>query len=143
MNWDYDLVIVGGGAAGMSAAQYGARANLKTLLIEQTAPGGQALLIDHLENYPGYLEPRSGYDFAEAMRGQAELFGAEIRTSQVEAVVRHSDHFEVRTDSETIRAATLVAATGAIAAHAAAQYIDELKSRESALAAVAEPVAAF
>jgi thioredoxin reductase (NADPH) len=113
MNWDYDLVIVGGGAAGMSAAQYGARANLKTLMLEQTAPGGQALLIDHLENYPGYLEPRSGYDFAEAMRAQAELFGAEIRTAQVEAVVKRSDHFEVRTDSGTISAGALVAATGA------------------------------
>ncbi|MDA8425593.1 MAG: FAD-dependent oxidoreductase [Treponema sp.] len=111
--WDYDLVIIGGGAAGLSAAQYGARANLRTLLLEQTAPGGQALLIDHLENYPGYLEPRSGYDFAEAMRGQAELFGAEIRTAQVEAVERRSGRFELRTDTGLIRAAAVVAATGA------------------------------
>ena len=49
----YDLVILGAGAAGLGAAQYGARANLKTLVIEEMAPGGQALLIDKLENYPG------------------------------------------------------------------------------------------
>ena len=55
MDIDYDLVIIGGGAAGMSAAQYGARANLKTLLVEEMAVGGQALLIDALENYPGVM----------------------------------------------------------------------------------------
>ncbi|MBP7106360.1 MAG: FAD-binding protein, partial [Spirochaetia bacterium] len=53
----YDFAIIGAGAAGLSAAQYGARANLSTIVIEELAPGGQALFIDKLENYPGILEP--------------------------------------------------------------------------------------
>jgi len=53
---DADLLIIGAGPAGLTAAQYGARANLKVLVIEQLAPGGQALLIDVLENYPGNVE---------------------------------------------------------------------------------------
>ncbi|MBL8966639.1 MAG: FAD-binding protein, partial [Spirochaetaceae bacterium] len=61
MDTRFDLIVVGGGAAGLAAAQYGARANLSTLLVEEMAPGGQALLIDGLENYPGILTPVSGY----------------------------------------------------------------------------------
>ena len=76
MDSEYDLIVIGGGAAGLSAAQYGARANLKTLLVEELAAGGQALLIDALENYPGVMGPVSGYDFSEVMRVQAEDFGA-------------------------------------------------------------------
>ena len=82
----YELVIIGAGAAGLAAAQYGARANLKTLVIEEMAPGGQALLIDQLENYPGILESVSGYDLAETMRAQAERFGAEFMTASVGTV---------------------------------------------------------
>ncbi|HTX73066.1 MAG TPA: FAD-dependent oxidoreductase [Rectinemataceae bacterium] len=113
MKDDYDLVIVGGGAAGLSAAQYGARANLRTLLLEETAPGGQALLIDHLENYPGCVEQRSGYDFANAMREQAERFGAEMRTGQVGAVVRRGGGFEIDEEGGRLRSAAVIAATGA------------------------------
>jgi thioredoxin reductase len=75
---DADVLILGAGPAGLSAAQYGSRANLKALVIEQLSPGGQVLSIDKLENYPGDLNPRSGYDFAEDMRKQAENFGAQI-----------------------------------------------------------------
>ena len=70
---NFDLIVIGGGAAGLSAAQYGARANLKTLLVEELAAGGQALLIDALENYPGVMGPVSGYDLSEVMRVQAEV----------------------------------------------------------------------
>ena len=55
---DADLIIIGAGPAGLTAAQYGARANLRVLVIEQLAPGGQALMIDVLENYPGNVEQR-------------------------------------------------------------------------------------
>jgi thioredoxin reductase (NADPH) len=81
--YDADLLILGAGPAGLSAAQYGARANLKTLVLEQMAPGGQALNIAVLENYPGNVArgdapPRSGFDFCEDLYTQAKAFGAEF-----------------------------------------------------------------
>ena len=87
MDSEYDLIVIGGGAAGLAAAQYGARANLKTLLVEELAAGGQALLIDALENYPGVMGPVSGYDLSETMRKQAEAFG-DWRREQITRLVR-------------------------------------------------------
>ena len=83
-----DCIIIGGGAAGLSAAQYGARANLDTLLVEEMATGGQALLIDGLENYPGLVQPVNGYEFSEGMRRQAERFGATFITASVTAILK-------------------------------------------------------
>jgi thioredoxin reductase (NADPH) len=82
---DADLLIIGAGPAGLTAAQYGARANLSTLVLEQLAPGGQALLIDRLENYPGHLPGaggavKSGFDFSQDLYRQAESFGARFMT---------------------------------------------------------------
>lgn len=113
MDRSYELVIIGAGAAGLSAAQYGARANLKTLVVEEMAPGGQALLIDQLENYPGILEPISGYDLAETMRAQAERFGAEFMITSVEKVEKHDGNFDIATTDGLVRAEAVIIATGA------------------------------
>ncbi len=113
MEASYELVIIGAGVAGLSAAQYGARANLKTLVIEEMAPGGQALLIDILENYPGILEPVSGFDLAETMRAQAERFGAEFMSTSVEKVEKQGTGFIVRSSDGVLRAEALIVATGA------------------------------
>ena len=113
MEASYELVIIGAGAAGLAAAQYGARANLKTLVIEEMAPGGQALLIDVLENYPGILEPVSGFDLAEAMRTQAERFGAEFMSTSVEKVEKQGTGFIVRSSDGVLRAEAVIVATGA------------------------------
>jgi len=86
MSETIDLLIIGAGAAGLGAAQYGARANLRTVVLEELAHGGQALLIDKLENYPGLPEPVDGYTWSETMRRQAEEFGAEIRSSSVSSI---------------------------------------------------------
>lgn len=110
---EYDLIVVGGGAAGLAAAQYGARANLHTLVVEEMAAGGQALLIDGLENYPGIPGPVSGYDFSEAMRKQAESFGAEFLSASVSSLRKEGDHFEVATSEGSLRALALILATGA------------------------------
>jgi len=110
---DKDLIIIGAGAAGLSAAQYGARANLRTLVIEEMAPGGQALLIDHLENYPGYADPKSGFEFAQDMHRQAEKFGAEFVTDTVLSLTKEGDLFTVETGSGKLTAPTVVLATGA------------------------------
>lgn len=113
MESEYDLVVIGAGAAGLSAAQYGARAGLSTLLVEEIAPGGQALLIDGLENYPALVGPVSGYDFAEAMRAQAESFGVSFLTATVDSLLKKDERFVLETSEGTIRSLTVVLATGA------------------------------
>jgi thioredoxin reductase (NADPH) len=113
MDNDYDLVVIGGGAAGMAAAQYGARANLKTLLVEEMAVGGQALLIDALENYPGVMGPVSGYDLSETMRKQAEAFGSGFLTATVSSLAKEGKAFKLETSEGPLSAKTVILATGA------------------------------
>ncbi|MDR2094697.1 MAG: FAD-dependent oxidoreductase [Treponema sp.] len=88
MEPDADVIIVGAGPAGLSAAQYGARANLDVLVLEQLVPGGQAAAIDVLENYPGNFSAagapaRTGQEFALDMHKQAEAFGARFESGVV------------------------------------------------------------
>lgn len=129
MDASYDLVIVGAGAAGLGAAQYGARANLKTLVLEEMAHGGQALLIDKLENYPGQVEPVDGYTWSEAMKTQAESFGAEIVTTSVESVRKEGDQFIVTTGDGIVMAKAVIAATGAKHRHLGTKGEEELGGR--------------
>jgi thioredoxin reductase (NADPH) len=113
MKTERELIIVGGGSAGLSAAQYGARANLDVLLIEEMAPGGQALLIDELENYPGIVDPINGYDFSEKLRDQAERFGAEFLTASVSSIRKEGETFVLDTTEGEFRALAVILATGA------------------------------
>jgi len=120
-----DLIIIGAGPAGLTAAQYGARANLKVLVIEQLAPGGQVLLIDALENYPGNAgqfdssgnetaPPKSGYEFAMDLHKQAEGFGASFLTGQVVSLKKEDGFFIVALDDGALlKAASVIMATGA------------------------------
>ncbi len=108
-----DLVIIGGGIAGLTAAQYGARSNLSTLVIEEMAPGGQALLIADLENYPGFPEPVNGFQFSMDMHKQAQKFGAEFLTASVKGIVKEGNTFQIETSKEKVAAKTVVIATGA------------------------------
>ncbi|MDR2478973.1 MAG: FAD-dependent oxidoreductase [Treponema sp.] len=120
-----DLIIVGAGPAGLTAAQYGARANLKVTVIEQLAPGGQVLLIDILENYPGNVErldaegkitagPRNGFDFADDLRRQAQSFGASFLSGSVHFLKKEGDLFTASlADGEALKAPAVIIATGA------------------------------
>lgn len=119
---NYDVVIIGGGAAGMTAAQYAARANLRALVIEEKAEGGQAVYIDRLENYPGVPDPVNGVDFALAMKKQAEQFGAEFMRAKVTGIEKSGDAYEISTEntgatgaaeSGRLHAPTVILATGA------------------------------
>lgn len=112
MDARYELIIVGAGVAGLAAAQYGARANLKTLVIEEMAPGGQALLIDQLENYPGILEPVNGYDLSETMRTQAERFGAVFTSASVTSIQKQGKEFRIETSEGTFLSDAVIVATG-------------------------------
>lgn len=110
---DYDLIIIGSGPAGLSAAQYGARANLKTLVIENAATGGQVLNINEFENYPGVFPAVRGNEFINTMVEQAKTFGAEFLTSTVTSIDKVKNQFIVKTDKGELRSLTLVIATGA------------------------------
>lgn len=129
MKLNYDLIVIGGGAAGLSAAQYGARANLDILLVEEMAPGGQALLIDGLENYPGLPEPVNGYDFAENMRKQAEGFGAQFLTASVSSLRKEGKEFVVASTEGELRAPAVILATGSKHRHLGAPGEERLSGR--------------
>jgi thioredoxin reductase (NADPH) len=109
---DADLIIIGAGPAGLTAAQYGARANLKVLVVEQMGPGGQALVIDVLENYPGNIDQKSGYEFAVALHSQAESFGASFLTGSVNSLKKEGCFLIGLADGKTLSAASVILATG-------------------------------
>lgn len=109
----YDFAIIGAGAAGLAAAQYGARANLKTLVIEEMGAGGQALLIDNLENYPGIVEPIDGYEFSERMRTQAERFGSAFLDASISGIKKADGRFILETNAGIVESLTVLIATGA------------------------------
>jgi thioredoxin reductase (NADPH) len=112
MQPEWDLVVVGGGPAGMTAAQYGARANLKTLVIEELAPGGLVLLISEMENYPGFPEPVNGYDFSEKMRQQTENFGATFKVATAKSLRKEGNVFTLETSEGPVTSWTVVISTG-------------------------------
>jgi thioredoxin reductase (NADPH) len=125
----YDLAVIGAGAAGLTAAQYGARANLSTLVIEQTANGGQCLQIDGLENYPGFPEPINGYEFTERFERQARQFGAQFLIAGVSRMDKPGDVFELETSEGLITARTVILATGARHRHLGVPGEKELAGR--------------
>lgn len=129
MSMKTELAIIGAGAAGMTAAQYGARANLKTLVIEEMAPGGTALLIDNLENYPGIIGPVSGFDLSETMRTQAERFGAEFLSASVLSLAKEGNAFMIGTSEGTVEADAVILATGSKYRHLGVPGEKELTGR--------------
>jgi len=113
MKADRDVIIIGAGTAGLTAAQYAARANLNTLLLEELAAGGQCLIIDNLENYPGFPDPLPGIELTQRFEEQARNFGAEILTSSVQSVSKKGNLFTVDTDNGPLTSPTVIVATGA------------------------------
>lgn len=109
----YDFIIIGAGVAGLAAAQYAARGGLKTLVLDLSLPGGQALTIPNLENYPGLFPSISGTDFCQNMKAQAESFGAEIVQASVKAIDKVENTFRVETIKEKYLGYTVLIATGA------------------------------
>ena len=109
----YDVIIIGGGGAGLTAAIYTSRARLATLLFEKLTPGGQIALTDIVENYPGFPEGVTGGEVSGKMEAQAKRYGTEVRYEEVKAVLKKNSEFEIRTSSGTARARSVILAAGA------------------------------
>lgn len=109
-----DLIIVGAGPAGLTAAIYTAREGINPLLIEKGAVGGQAATTWTIENYPGFPEPITGQDFAKRLREQALEYGSEINfPSEVKEIKREGKYITVVTDERIYHAKAVLLATGA------------------------------
>ena len=108
-----DVIVAGSGPAGLTAAIYTARAQLKPLVFEGLVPGGQLIVSHEVENYPGFPEPVSGIEMMDRFRKQAERFGARFRTKAVQEVKELDGSFEISAGSERIETKTLIIATGA------------------------------
>ena len=114
----YDLIILGSGPAGLTAAIYAARANLRPLVIEGETigtdqPGGQLMLTTEVENFPGFIDGIMGPELMGNMRAQAERFGATFLTRRAQAVDLKSTPKRVQTEDNEYLARAIIVATGA------------------------------
>ena len=109
----YDMVIIGGGPGGYTAALYAARAGLNALLLEKLSPGGQMALSHQIDNYPGFPEGIDGFSLAENMQQQAERFGARTELAQVLSVDLKASPKVIETSEGIFHAKTVVLSTGA------------------------------
>jgi thioredoxin reductase (NADPH) len=110
---DYDLVIIGGGPAGLTAGLYAARARLNVILIEKVVPGGQVLTTDWIENYPGFPEGISGPDLIQRMTKQVKKFDLNIESNEVISLDLSEPVKKIKLSDRTIASHTIIIATGA------------------------------
>jgi thioredoxin reductase (NADPH) len=108
----FDVVIVGAGPAGLSAAIYTGRARLGTLVLEKAIPGGQILLTDWIENYPGFPAGVAPMDLMKNIRAQAEKFGARFETDEVKTITRRGDRWFLAGHNRDYEAGAIIIATG-------------------------------
>ena len=112
----HDIIIIGSGPAGDTAALYAARANLKPLVIEGIEPGGQLMITTDVENYPGFPKGIQGPELMEEFKSQAERFGAEYIFGEVSSVDFNNRPFTITVDGETTyKSNSVIIATGATA----------------------------
>ncbi|MBR2928744.1 MAG: thioredoxin-disulfide reductase [Oscillospiraceae bacterium] len=112
-NHVYDMIIVGGGPGGYTAALYAARAGLDTVILEKLSAGGQMALTNKIDNYPGFEDGIDGFTLAENMQKQAERFGAKTEYAEVTRMDLNASPKVVETSEGQFLGRTLVLATGA------------------------------
>ena len=113
----YDMIIIGGGPAGYTAALYGARAGLDTVVIEKMTIGGQMTETGDIDNYPGFDGGIDGFALGAQMQAGAERFGAETRRTEVLSVSLDENPKRIQTDMGEVCARSVVVATGATHRH--------------------------
>ena len=109
----YDMVIIGGGPGGYTAALYAARAGLRVVVLEKLSAGGQMALTQEIDNYPGFEDGIDGFELGEKMQNQAQRFGAETEYAEVTALDLAADPKVIETSEGTFYGKTVVIATGA------------------------------
>lgn len=125
----HDVLIIGGGPAGYTAALYCARANLDTVVIEKLSPGGQMSTTDVIDNYPGFPEGINGFELAINMHQSAERFGAKTYFAEVTSLILDSDIKKAITKKETFEAKTVILAMGAYPRELGLENEKELRGR--------------
>jgi thioredoxin reductase (NADPH) len=108
----YDVLIIGAGPAGLTAAIYAGRALLSTLVLEKAIPGGQLNETDYIENFPGFEEKIAGAELMTRVRKQAERFGAEITLDTVTGIEPLGDHYRIKGSGEDYEARAVIIASG-------------------------------
>lgn len=108
----YDLIIIGGGPAGLTAALYGARGGLKVLVFEKAVLGGKITTTDKVDNYPAIPQGVSGYELGDLMAIQAKKYGAVINLEEVKSIELKNDIKSVVTDSDTYTSKAVILAMG-------------------------------
>jgi thioredoxin reductase (NADPH) len=109
----YDVLIVGGGGSGLTAALYASRAKLSTILFEKMTPGGQIAMTDIVENYPGFPAGITGPEISAKMEEQAKRYGAEIAYKEIKGLSKKGLLFEARTSKDAILAKAVILSCGA------------------------------
>ena len=109
----YDVIVIGGGPGGYTAALYCARAGLHTVILEKMMPGGQMALTEQIDNYPGFDQGVDGFTLGQQMKNGAERFGAETRTVDVLSVKLEGEIKEVETTDGIVSGRVVILATGA------------------------------
>jgi thioredoxin reductase (NADPH) len=109
---DFDLVVVGAGAAGLTAAAFAARYGLKVVVVERMGAGGQIANAESIENFPGFPQGIAGHELGPLLHEQAETAGAEVRLDSVEAIELAETHRIVRAAADALRARAVIIAAG-------------------------------
>ncbi|MFH1541870.1 MAG: FAD-dependent oxidoreductase, partial [bacterium] len=126
---DWDIIIIGGGPAGLTAALYAARSRLKVMIIEKMIMGGMVTTTSHIENYPGFPEGISGMDLGAQMENQVKKLGVTVTWGIVQSIKNSKNEFTVIVDDKSYTAKALIVASGTEAAKIGVPGEDEFRGR--------------